>query len=122
MPSACPVAGQDAGSDLERLVRRGLVDHDVVATQKTFVPELPWLLDELRVELRFCLPAANHDALMNAPPRDVDAFTGAVFAPKAWIRASTNSCAALCVTRSRADSGVSWTARRARDNGVPGHG
>jgi hypothetical protein len=51
-----------------------------VATGKTFESEVPWLLDELCVELGFCLPAAERDTLMNAPPRDVDAFTDAVFA------------------------------------------
>jgi hypothetical protein len=51
-----------------------------VATDKTFESEVPWLLDELCVELGLCLPAAERDALMNAPPSDVDAFTDAVFA------------------------------------------
>jgi hypothetical protein len=51
-----------------------------VAGKKTFESEVPWLLDELCVALGFCLPAAERDTLMNAPARDVDAFTDAVFA------------------------------------------
>jgi hypothetical protein len=51
-----------------------------VATEKTFESELPWLLDELCVELGFCLPAAECESLMNSPPRDVDAFADAVLA------------------------------------------
>jgi hypothetical protein len=51
-----------------------------MATEKTFESELSWLLDELCVELGFCLPAPERDTLMNAPPLDVDAFTDAVFA------------------------------------------
>jgi hypothetical protein len=51
-----------------------------VAGKKTFESEVPWLLDELCVELGFCLPAGERDTLMNAPPRDVDTFTDAVFA------------------------------------------
>jgi hypothetical protein len=51
-----------------------------MATEKTFESEIPWLLDELCVELGFCLPVAKRETLMNAPPGDVDAFTDAVFA------------------------------------------
>jgi hypothetical protein len=51
-----------------------------VAAEKTFESELPWLLDELCIELGFCLPAAEYETLMNSPPRDVDAFTDAVLA------------------------------------------
>jgi hypothetical protein len=51
-----------------------------VATEKTFESELPWLLDELCIELGYCLPPAAYEALMNDPPRDVDAFTDAVLA------------------------------------------
>ena len=49
-----------------------------MASEKTFESELPWLLRELCTELGFCLPPAEYEALMNAPPRDVDAFTDAV--------------------------------------------
>jgi hypothetical protein len=51
-----------------------------VATEKTFESELPWLLDELCIELGYCLPPAAYEALMNDPPRDVDAFADAVLA------------------------------------------
>jgi hypothetical protein len=51
-----------------------------MATEKTLESELPWLLDELCVELGFCLPPTVREALMNAPPRDIDVFTDAVFA------------------------------------------
>jgi hypothetical protein len=51
-----------------------------VAAEKTFESELPWLLDELCIELGFCLPAAEYETLMNSPPLDVDAFTDAVLA------------------------------------------
>jgi hypothetical protein len=42
--------------------------------------EVRWLLDELCTEFGFCLPADERSTLENAPPRDVDAFTDAVFA------------------------------------------
>jgi hypothetical protein len=51
-----------------------------MAAEKTLEYELPWLLDELCMELGFCLPAAERDRLMRTPPRDADAFTDAVFA------------------------------------------
>jgi hypothetical protein len=51
-----------------------------MAAEKTLESEVPWLLDELCSELGFCLPAAERDRLMNAPPGDVDAFTDAIFA------------------------------------------
>lgn len=51
-----------------------------MAAKTTFQSEVAWLLDELCVELGFCLPAAERDTLMNAPPRDVDGCTDAVFA------------------------------------------
>jgi hypothetical protein len=48
---------------------------------KTLASEIPWLLDELCVEMGFCLPAPPvRDELASSPPRDVDAFTDAVFA------------------------------------------
>jgi hypothetical protein len=47
---------------------------------KTFASEISWLLDELCVEMGFCLPARARDELTSSPPRDVDAFTDAVFA------------------------------------------
>jgi len=47
---------------------------------KTLASEVPWLLDELCVEMGFCLPAPMRHALASSPPRDVDAFTEAVFA------------------------------------------
>jgi hypothetical protein len=47
---------------------------------KTLESEAPWLFDELCVELGFCLSATERDALMNPPPRDVDAFADAVLA------------------------------------------
>jgi len=50
-----------------------------MATEKTLESELPWLLDELCVELGFCLPPTVREALMNAAPRDIDVFTDAVF-------------------------------------------
>ncbi|MFL6074245.1 MAG: hypothetical protein ACJ73S_12680 [Mycobacteriales bacterium] len=37
------------------------------------------LLDELCVELGFCLPPAGQRRLRDAPPPDPDAFTDAVF-------------------------------------------
>jgi hypothetical protein len=50
-----------------------------VATEKTFESELPWVLDELCVELGLCLRLDERTALEAAPPTDVDAFTDAVF-------------------------------------------
>ncbi len=51
-----------------------------MAARKTFESEVCWLLEELCVELGFCGQTAEYDMLMNAPPRDLDAFTDAVFA------------------------------------------
>ncbi|HUB40547.1 MAG TPA: hypothetical protein VMA72_17000 [Streptosporangiaceae bacterium] len=48
--------------------------------EKTLGSEIPWLLRELCVEMGFCLPAAVQGELASSPPRDVDAFTDAVFA------------------------------------------
>lgn len=42
--------------------------------------EVQHLLDELCVELGFCLPSTEQQRLLNAPLRDADAFTNAVFA------------------------------------------
>jgi hypothetical protein len=38
-----------------------------MATERTLEAEVPWLLNELCVELGFCLPAAERDALMETP-------------------------------------------------------
>jgi hypothetical protein len=51
-----------------------------MAAGKSMESQVRWLLDELCVELGFCLPAAEREILTNAPPGDVDAFTDAVFA------------------------------------------
>jgi hypothetical protein len=42
-------------------------------------PNVAWLLDELCVDLGFCLPPDARGRLQDSPPRDVDAFTNAVF-------------------------------------------
>jgi hypothetical protein len=42
-------------------------------------PNVESLLDELCVDLGFCLPPDERLRLQDAPPRDVDAFTDAVF-------------------------------------------
>jgi hypothetical protein len=42
-------------------------------------PNVESLLDELCVDLGFCLPPDARVRLQDAPPRDVDAFTDAVF-------------------------------------------
>ena len=41
--------------------------------------QIAYLLDELCVELGFCLPSDDHAHLQNNPPKDIDAFTDAVF-------------------------------------------
>jgi hypothetical protein len=53
---------------------------NIAGTGKTLESEVRWLPDELCAELGFCLPADERGMLENAPPRDVDAFTDAVFA------------------------------------------
>jgi hypothetical protein len=53
---------------------------EFIMADKTLASEIPWLLDELCVEMGFCLPAPVRDQLASSPPRDVDAFTDAVFA------------------------------------------
>ena len=42
-------------------------------------PNVELLLDELCVDLGFCLPPDARVRLQDTPPRDVDAFTDAVF-------------------------------------------
>jgi hypothetical protein len=42
-------------------------------------PNVAWLLDELCVDLGFCLPPDARGRLQDSPPCDVDAFTNAVF-------------------------------------------
>jgi hypothetical protein len=37
------------------------------------------LLSKLCIELGFCLPSAQQQRLINAPPQDIEAFTNAVF-------------------------------------------
>lgn len=51
-----------------------------VPSPKSFESELPWLLDELCTELGFCMRPEQRAAFASAPPRNVDAFTAAVFA------------------------------------------
>ncbi len=41
--------------------------------------QIAYLLDELCVELGFCLPPDEQARLQNKPPKDIDAFTDAVF-------------------------------------------
>jgi hypothetical protein len=53
---------------------------NLVGTEKTLESEVRRLLDDLCVELGFCLPSDERDTLQRNPPRDLDAFTDAVFA------------------------------------------
>ena len=41
--------------------------------------QIAYLLDELCVELGFCLPPDEHARLQDKPPGDIDAFTDEVF-------------------------------------------
>jgi hypothetical protein len=47
---------------------------------RTLASQIPWLLDELCVEMGFCLPAHVREALIQSTPKDVEAFTEVVFA------------------------------------------
>jgi hypothetical protein len=48
--------------------------------EKTLESEVRLLLDEQCAEPGFCLPAGERGILQGNPPRDLDAFTDAVFA------------------------------------------
>lgn len=51
-----------------------------MTSPKSLESELPWLLDEPCSELGFCMRPEQRAAFVSAPPRNVDAFTRAVFA------------------------------------------
>jgi hypothetical protein len=50
-----------------------------VTATKTPESELPWVLDELCVELGFCLPLHRRTEITASPPGTVNAFTDALF-------------------------------------------
>lgn len=65
------------GNDLLRLPAAGWLEVRAVAVGPP--PNVASLLHELCVDLGFCLPPEARVRLQGAPPRDVDAFTDAVF-------------------------------------------
>lgn len=64
------------GNDLLRLPASGWVQVGVLDLR--LPPDVAPLLDELCVDLGFCLPLQEYVRLQAAPPHDTDAFTDAV--------------------------------------------
>jgi hypothetical protein len=67
---------QAGGSDLLRLPAGGWLQ--VGDLDRCPPPDVAALLDELCVDLGFCLPSQEYDRLEAGPARDPDAFTDAV--------------------------------------------
>ena len=65
------------GKDLLRVPAHGWLEVRAVAVGP--LPNVESLLDELCVDLGFCLSPEEYGRLRDAPPRDVDVFTDAVF-------------------------------------------
>ncbi len=80
---------------------------------------ITYLLDELCVELGFCLPPDERARLQNKPPESIDAFTDAIFRAEAldplyaahtkkWILTLAAHRAFHCSNRTRTKDAQCW--------------